>query len=69
MIKLHLNKEQSSQAGKYFLDISKITFSVLVLGLLVSSEIVAFRLTIWYIGIVGSTLSFVLGLYFLKTKR
>ena len=63
------NKVQAEQAGKYFLDLSKITFSIVVLGMLISSRGLVLGSVLWYIGIVGSALGFILGMHLLRTKR
>jgi hypothetical protein len=67
--KLNFNETQSQEAGKYFLDLSKVTFTALVIGSLVSDKLLVLHSIVWYAGVVITTLTFVGAMYLLRTKR
>lgn len=63
------NREQARESAKYFLDVSKYSFTILVLGLLVAQGRLALRSVLWYIGIIFATVSYLVAMRFLKTRR
>jgi len=67
--KYRFNPIQARNAAKYFLDLSKFTFSLLVIGSLVSDKWIALKSGVWYIGVVLTVGFFTLGMYCYKTRK
>jgi hypothetical protein len=67
--KYQLNPIQAKNLAKYLLDLSKITFSLLVIGYVVSDKWIALQSPIWYSGIVLTTAFLILGMYFYRRRR
>jgi len=63
------NSIQRKNNAKYFLDLSKITFSLLVIGYVVSDKWIALQSPIWYSGIVLTIIFWIFGMYFYRNRR
>jgi hypothetical protein len=67
--KYRFNSIQAKQLAKYFIDLSKITFSLLVIGVLVADRWIALKSGMWYIGFILTILFLIAGMFFYKERK